>query len=403
MAQAELGAARVVVTDRLQLGRLSPADALLMVHPTGDLDADELTGFMRAGGRVVLLDDYGTGDTLLSHFGVRRVPLPERPAEMLRSNPAFALAEAVGGHRAVRDVSRVATNYATGLSDRGLAPLLVVRGQNEPDVLLAQAGVVGKGRLLAVGDASVAMNSMLRYPGNHALALALLRYAGDAPSADDGAADWSAAAGGSTGKVYVLANGFVLEGRYGETSLLSDAQRFVRSAFDALRQGVPASVAYAAALAVALAIVVWTSLRAGRTHRAALPRFARQIPTVAHGGVAGHAAVLGSPRTSRVLVLLELKSALEETLATKLGLDRVTRAEDLVARARAAGWFDAEGAEALARELAHLGRFETLLMRKDRRMLGGIGDAEVIATAARVRRLLAAVEAAPRDKIEATP
>jgi hypothetical protein len=104
--------------------------------------------------------------------------------------------------------------------------------------------------------------------------------------------------------------------------------------------------------------------------------------------------------------MLELKSALEEVLATKLGLDRVARADDLVARARAAGWLDADGTQALARELASLARYETFLLRRDRRPLVRITDAEVAATARRVRTLIAAVEAATpaaRDRVEAPP
>jgi hypothetical protein len=414
MAQAELGASSVVVTRDLGLEHLTARDALVLVHPTRDLDADELTVFMRAGGRVVLLDDYGTGDSLLAHFGVRRVPLPQHPAAMLRSNPAFALAEAVGGHRAVQDVSRVATNHATGLSDRGLAPLLVVRGQDEPDVLLGVAGVVGRGRLLAVGDASVAMNSMLRYPGNRALALALLRYAADVAGpgeAPPGPGERSDTADPThptnpTGTVYLLANDFRLTGRYGGSSALSDVQRAFRGALEALRHGVSAPAAYAASLVVALAVVVWASVRAGRTHKPTVPRFAREIPVVAQGGVAGHAAVLGSPGAARVLLMLELKSALEEVLATKLGLDRVARADELVARARAAGWLDADGTRALARELANLARYEEILVRKDRRPLARVTESEVAATAQRVRTLIAAVEAAtsaPRGRVEAPP
>jgi hypothetical protein len=411
MAQAEFGPTHVVPTHDLDLGRLVPADTLVLIHPTRELDVDELNAFMTAGGRIILLDDYGTGDALLGHFGVRRVPLPEHPAEMLRSNPAFAVAEAVSSHRAVQDVTRVATNHATGLSDRALAPLLVVRGHDEPDVLLAVAGVVGRGRLLAVGDASVAMNSMLRYPGNHALGVALLRYAADTapPSvsggegADAGSDEAAARPTGSGGTVYLLANDFVLSGRAGDHSALSDAGRAVRGAFDSLKRGASPTAAYVASLAVALAVIAWTSLRAGRVHKATLPQFARPIPVAAQGGVAGHAAVLGAPATSRALVMLELKSALEEAVASKLGLERVIGADDLVARARAAGWLGESDAQALAEELARLSRFAAAHIQREQGFLRRVGDAEVAATARRVRRLVEAVESASRGKVEVTP
>jgi hypothetical protein len=128
-AQGELGAQRVVVASTLDLGDLRRADALLIIHPERALDAEELTIFMRSGGRIILLDDYGTGDGLLAHFHIRRVPLPDRPAAMLRGNPALAIAEPASDSPAVRDVSRIVTNHATGLEQPALKPLLVVHGE----------------------------------------------------------------------------------------------------------------------------------------------------------------------------------------------------------------------------------------------------------------------------------
>src|SRR5262249_51836678 len=159
----------------LDLRQLRREDGVVLVHPERVIDADELMAYMRAGGRLVLLDDYGTGDALLARFGIRRVPLPSRPAEMLRGNPALAIAEPASVHPAVRHASRVVVNHGTGLAHPALSPVLVVRGESEPDVLFAVAGAVGQGRLLAVGDASVAINGMMRYPGNRALAVALVR------------------------------------------------------------------------------------------------------------------------------------------------------------------------------------------------------------------------------------
>ncbi len=120
MAGSELGGARVVATTTLDLHGIEPADALMIVHPTRSLDVEGLSSFMHAGGRIILLDDYGTGDELLARFGVRRRPLPARPAEMLRANPALAIAEPAAEHPVVRDVSRVVTNHATGLEHPAL-------------------------------------------------------------------------------------------------------------------------------------------------------------------------------------------------------------------------------------------------------------------------------------------
>lgn len=415
MARAEVGAARVSAPRRLDLSRLTPHDALIIVHPTGATEPGELSVFLKSGGRLVLMDDYGAGDELLAHFGIRRVPLPARPAEMLRENPALAIAVPAAAHPVARDVGRLVTNHATGVDHKALSPVFVVRGEGEPDVLLSIAGNVERGRLLVIGDSSIAMNSMLRYPGNRALAAALLRYLTE----DD------AAGPRGDGKVYMLVDDFELTGSYGTgsglASIFGDAWRTFDEVLETLHhEGMPPLAAYLFALAIGLALVAWTSVRAGRPHREVTPRFIRATPIVAQGGVAGRAAVIGSPGTQRVLAMLELKSALEEDLATRLGLDRPPSPEDLAKRARAAGILDAARAEAMARMLKMLAGLEDTLSRQQARhgqarvarawaawpaadlerlallarrfrVLDRVKDADVFAVAGRVHELLDAV------------
>jgi hypothetical protein len=297
------------------------------------------------------------------------------------------MAEPASGHAAVRDVAHVVTNHATGLAHPGLSKLLVVRGAHadapdEPDVMLALAGAVGQGRLVAVGDASIGINSMLRFPGNRALCLSLVRYATE----DDA---W----GTRNGKLYILANDFETTGSFGDDSrvggLAGQLRRAVRDALETLRQGgMPPIAAYLLAIAVGLGVVVWTSARAGKTHRAITPRYVRPIAAAAQGGVAGRAAVVGAPGASRVLAMLELKSALEEELATRLAFDRVPAHDELVAKARAASVLDEDGAQELSRLLASLTQMETMLAMHRRPVLERVRDADVFAVAARVREIL---------------
>jgi len=406
IVRAEIGQERVVLTSKLDLRSLDRADALVIVHPTRRLDAEDLSAFMHAGGRVVLLDDYGTGDGLLAYFGILRVPLPRQPAAMLRGNPALAIAEpdlTSGGHPAVRDVSHVVTNHATGLAHPGLSRVLVVHGDGEPDVLLAVAGIVGQGRLLAIGDASIAMNAMLRYPGNRALTLALIRYATESDV-------WSSRGG----KLYVVANDFDTTGSFGASTGLAgaadEARRTVVQTLDALRRdGLPPLVAYLAAIAVGLGVLFWASTRAGKTHRPSVPRFVRPVPIAAQGGVAGHAATVGALGAPRAAVMLELKSALEEQLATRLGLERTPTHDDLVARTRAAGLLGEDDARGLASLLASLAEIETMhVARRQRgqrgqRPIGRLRDADVVAVAERVRGLLEAVDTRLRDRVTLPP
>jgi hypothetical protein len=323
--------------------------------------------------------------------------MPARPADTLRGNPALAIAEPAGPHPAVHDVAHVVTNHATGLEHPGLSKLLVVRGARtdppeESDVLLALAGAVGKGRLIAVGDASIAINSMLRYPGNRALCLALLRYATDDDAAGAGGAARQA------GKVYILATVFRSTGSFGDDThgggVLGEARRSLAGALETLRHdGMPPMAAYLVALAIGLGVLVWASTRAGRTHRAVAPRYVRPVPVAQQGGVAGRAAVVGAPATSRVLAMLELKSALEEVLATRLGLDKVLPHDELVARARAAGLLAGDAAADLAGVLATLAQIESMLVMQRRGVMDRVRDRDVLAMAVRVDALLGALEA----------
>ena len=400
IARDELGNARVVVVaSRLDMRELKREDAVILLHPERSLDPESLAAFMRHGGRVVLLDDYGTGDRLLQHFGIQRVPAPQRPVESLRGNPSFAIAEPASNHPVVHDVARVVTNHATGVKQPDLSPVLKIRAVGEPDVLLAEAGAVGMGRFLVVGDASIVINSMLRYPGNKALARAIVRYATD----DD---SW----GKRSGRLFLAAGDFEQRGSFGEQSALSDdLEELRRGALDALdhvrREGLPPTLAYWSAVLVALAIVVWVGARAGKTHRPSAPRFVRSIPAVVQGGVAGHAAVIGAPSTSRVLALLELKSALEEDLWGLVAADHAGHAggigqgaghERLLDAVARAGLLDERALRALREVLLRLANVETMALARGARGdtgggglgLGRIRDREVLHTAAVVEGIL---------------
>ena len=399
IARDELGNARVVVVaSRLDMRELKREDAVVLIHPERTLDPESLASFMRHGGRAVLLDDYGTGDRLLAHFGIQRVPAPQRPVETLRGNPSLAIAEPASNHPVVHDVGRVVTNHPTGVRHPDLSPVLKIRAVGEPDVLLAEAGAVGMGRFLAVGDASIVINSMLRYPGNKALARAIVHYATD----DD---TW----GKRSGRLFIAAGDFEQRGSFGEQSALSDdLEELRRGALDALdhvrREGVPAPLAYWSAVLVALGIVLWVGARAGKTHRAAAPRFVRPIPSVVQGGVAGHAAVIGAPSTSRVLALLELKSALEEDLSGLLDAHHATAAreatdaardgalgtgvmghERLVAAVARAGLLDEQGLRALREVLLRLANVETMALVRGARGTSRSGSGSRSAWAARIR------------------
>lgn len=383
LAREELGDARIIPTSRLDLADLKREDGIILLHPEKTLDSGSLARFMKSGGRVILLDDFGSGDGLLEHFGMARVPVPTHPAEALRNNPQLAIASPAGPHPVVVDVTRVVTNHATGLKHPDLSPVLKIKAANgEPDVLIAVAGAVGQGRLLAVGDPSIVINAMLRYPGNKTFARAIVRYAGD----DD---VW----GKRTGRIFILNGNFEQKGAFGdESTLATEWSERVRAFEDALAatrsEGVSSAMAYFLAVAVALGIIIWVGSTAGRTHHPVVPRFTRGISLSAQGGVAGHAAVIAGDRTSRALAMLEWKSALEEELCGLLGLEVAPAHDVLASQVAAAGLLDTQGLHALRQLLLRMASIETVILSRRQGAMGKIADVEVVVTARTIRDLL---------------
>lgn len=346
IARTSLGRNRVRVTPVVPWDELRPSDALLVVHPERALDYREAAAFLAAGGRVALLDDFGKGDALLERFRIRRVRAPLSPTDALRSNAALPIAvprvdPEASAHPILRGVRQVVTNHPTALeTEKGLqlTTILEFRSSDEPPLPFALIGVIGDarrcglvsdvaenapaaavtsgtcGRLLAMGDASVLMNQMLRYPGNRTLAERLIEYL----LGDD---SW----GKRGGILYLVANEFTERGSYGSGGGLAGA---IEDRIDGLsqwvdsvrREGLPASLAWFLAGCVGLAVGVWTARSATKRYRRVLPRYTRETPPVAQGGLSGRAALLAAPSTHPALSVLELKSGLEEVLRDRLGL-----------------------------------------------------------------------------------
>src|SRR3954465_1246237 len=141
IARTELGAPRVQAVAVLNWDEVQPEDGVLAIHPLQPMDAEETTAFMKAGGRLAILDDYGLGDETLKRFHIERAPAPSRPVAALRNKPALAIAEpvldVVGGHSqgrppVVAHVQQLVTNHPTGLRHPNLTPVLKIRSIREP-------------------------------------------------------------------------------------------------------------------------------------------------------------------------------------------------------------------------------------------------------------------------------
>ncbi len=357
-----VGRDQVTVTRDLRWGKLRPKDAVIVIYPLRPLNPDELSAFLRSGGRVAVLDDFGASDENLERFQIKRIPAPQRPARSLRNNPALALAvpvsdmaagKAIGVHPVVANVGTVVANHPASLTHPNLTPVLRIPAVGEPDGIIAVAGQVGRGRLFVVSDGSIVINQMMRYPGNRALAQGLGSYL----LADE---SW----GSRDGKIYVLARDFEETGAFGNRSSIAKslgaAIRDLRQWLSETRdEGLPSNAAMVLGALACLASLLWVASAAARVYRRNPPRFARPLPLVAQGGVAGRAAVLAAPTTHKALALLELKSGLEEAVAARLDLTLPVSAPDLLDAVKRTGAIGDNELRRLKKLLFHMGMVET--------------------------------------------
>lgn len=324
VARDALGVERVRIVAALDYSALKPADGLLILHPESDLSYDQLSRFMSAGGRVAVVDDFGSGARLLKRFQINRVNAPIDPVEALRNNPALAIAvpafqsskSQVGRHPTATNVDSLITNHPTAFLHEHLTPILSIRTRGGDEAALAVTGVIGeRGRLLAMGDPSAFINLMLRYPGNRNFAKGVVQYL-------VGPDTW----GERGGTLYLLANRFSETGSFGQApTLLERVRENIESLVGSLartrEQGLPDVLTYILAAACSLGALAWALLRATKPYRRLVPRYALPTPLAAQGGIAGRAAVLSAPSTQRALTLIELKGALTERFAERLKLD----------------------------------------------------------------------------------
>ena len=153
LARDRLGAKRIHLVATLELDQLRPQDGLLMIHPTVPIPTDRLNEFMLAGGRLAVLDDFGSSAPFLERFGIRRINPPLRPEHSLRGNPNLAWAVPTGNsaagdlpHTLVVGLQRLLTNHPTAFVNPGLTSVLEIRSTSGDSYPLAISGVIGQTR-----------------------------------------------------------------------------------------------------------------------------------------------------------------------------------------------------------------------------------------------------------------
>lgn len=211
-AEVELRAAQT-----LDWSGVRAMDGLLVLYPRTRLDLADLSGFLEAGGRLAVLDDFGDAEPLFRWFQVSRTAQVQgtpRSASM----PGLLLATRRSEHPLSEGVDALTTNEPVALWHPRLAPVFSLSEDPQQGLLLA--GQVGQGRLVVGGDPSVLINTMMRFPGNRQFARNLLVYlAGAQPG----------------GRVYLVHSGFGVRGEWrGRARRRHPVREWVRDADQAL-------------------------------------------------------------------------------------------------------------------------------------------------------------------------
>jgi hypothetical protein len=301
----------------LDLGQLTPRDALLIVSPESALPTNALTAFLRDGGRVALLDDFGSGERLLSAYQVQRLTAPTDRVPALRDDPNFLVAYPASEHPLVEGVELLLTNRASALRHRDLKPVFTF---GRSDAALVLAGAVGAGRLVAVGDGSVLINQLLALPEHQRFAKNLLSYL-QRPG----------------GRLFLVAGDATFTGNYGGSSGygLSYVDGFLkRATHPDLPPGVLSLLGFG--LCAIAAVMV-----AGSLPRRS-PYVRNELAPRVHAGFAGRVALHERAAPNLVWTLLDYKRELLSELTRKLALSPSPSVAAVLAALRERGWQESQ-------------------------------------------------------------
>lgn len=340
LARTKLGSSRVRLTANIDYAKLTPRDGLIVLHPTVVLRSESLSEFMARGGRVAVIDDYGRGGTFFDEYEIRRFNAPIQPSATLRGNVnlAWAFPSSVAGaesagavHPMVDGLQRVLTNHAVVLSNSRLTPVLEITSPGGERYALAYAGVIGhRGRMFAMGDPSVLINLMLRYPENRQFAERLVTYL----VAKD---EW----GAREGELYLVSNEFSqTDSAQGDWLSKRAAENLAHRTRELIRGPLPEPVAWAMAVLLALYMGRWAWTRMIQSLHPSIPRFALPMPLLGKPGESARAAVLAAATTPRALALLELNSGMHSYISAELELDGNLDTRALFEALTKAGAFD---------------------------------------------------------------
>ncbi|MFK7992317.1 MAG: DUF4350 domain-containing protein [Sandaracinaceae bacterium] len=333
-AIAETRHSGVQLPDRLDVGTLGPNDSVLILHPQDSLPGSGLTGFLRAGGRVALADDYGEGTSLLNVFQIGRGDPSTEVAMRLRGNPELLVARPTGSHRLSDGVRALVSNHPQMVYHRELSPIFELN----PGEALVLAGAVGDGRLVVLSDPSVLINNMLSMRGNRRFAENLIDYLEDERG----------------GRLFLVGPETRVVGRYGEPG----ADRPLHSLRRALETVTHLDIPPLALQVLALSLAALATLFAfGSLPRRSPYRSTRMFARApAQGGFVGRVGYFARRKANLLAPLLVYKFELEAAVLRELGLSRRALLREVLdtMRKRGIGEADVGAMRAMMLELDEL-------------------------------------------------
>lgn len=159
------------VPGTLDWSKLDGQDILLFVHPETPIDEEAALGYLGAGGRLVVADDYGQAAGLLARLGiVRETGAAPAGSQLYRQNPALPIASRQRETAIARGASEIIANHSAYFRSGLPSTYEFTSG-----TALVLEGRLQRGRFVAIADASLFINNMLELPGNREFLVGLLR------------------------------------------------------------------------------------------------------------------------------------------------------------------------------------------------------------------------------------
>lgn len=169
----------------VDLAALSPEDIVFVVYPRKPLPVTDLIAFVESGGYLLIADDRGSAAELFAAVGLTRIDDGPKDHDALWADQrGFLRLAPAGEHFLFFNVEEVVANHpaaltfseAPGPAPRPTSRVPVLSFQGGREHLLVEVNL-GRGKLIAIADASLFINDMLRrFYGNKQLAANLLRY-----------------------------------------------------------------------------------------------------------------------------------------------------------------------------------------------------------------------------------